>query len=271
MPEQDDLRADVVGRLRQAGCVFAEEEAELLLAAADSPARLEAQLALRVSGQPLEHVLGWAEFYGLRIAISSGVFVPRRRTELLVAEAVAVAGQTAAPIVVDLCCGAGAVAAAIVSAIPTARVFASDLSPEAVSCARRNLVGGGVEVFLGDLYDPLPAELYRRVDVLVANAPYVPTEAIALMPPEARLYERRMALDGGDDGLEIARRILFSAQAWLAEGGTLLIETSDRQAEPLARAFTESGLKARIVESAELDATVVIGALPPDLTGDRLA
>jgi release factor glutamine methyltransferase len=127
-----------------------------------------------------------------------------------------------------------------------------------VRCARRNLPAGG-QVHEGDLYAALPAELAGRVDVVVANTPYVPSEEIALMPHEARLHEPRVALDGGADGLDPERRVAAGAGEWLAPGGHLLIETSARQAPELAGAFVEQGLVPRVAESEELEATVVVG------------
>jgi release factor glutamine methyltransferase len=117
-------------------------------------------------------------------------------------------------------------------------------------------------VYEGDLYEPLPVTLRGRVDVLVANAPYVPTEAIGLLPPEARTYEPRVALDGGADGLDIQRRVTAAAPPWLAPGGCLLIETSKGQAPQTVEAFARSGLIPRVASSDELDATVVIGTKP---------
>jgi release factor glutamine methyltransferase len=117
-------------------------------------------------------------------------------------------------------------------------------------------------VYEGDLYDPLPAVLRGRVDVLVVNAPYVPTEAIGLMPQEARVHERRVALDGGEDGLVVQRRVVAEAPLWLAPGGHLLVETSERQAPQTAEIFARNGLVSRVVSSDELDATVVIGTMP---------
>ena len=204
----------VVTRLRAAGCVFAEDEARLLVSAARTPAELAAMVDRRVAGMPLEHVLGWAEFCGLRIAVEPGVFVPRRRTEFLVQQAEhllrracdpADRGLDQPPIVVDLCCGSGAVGAALAAALGRVDVHAVDIDPVAVLCAGRNLAAAGGRVYQGDLYEPLPAALRGRVDVLVANAPYVPTEAIGLMPPEARLHEPQPALDGGADGLDVIR------------------------------------------------------------------
>ena len=249
--------AAVVARLRAAGCVFAEEEADLLLEAARSSAELDVLVDRRVAGEPLEQVLGWAEFCGLRFAVEPGVFVPRQRTRLLVREAVALTAPGA--VVLDLCCGTGAVGAAVAAAVGEVHLHAADVDPVAVRCARRNLAG---PVYEGDLYEALPEALRGRVDVLVANAPYVPTDAIALMPPEARVHEARTALDGGVDGLDLQRRVAAGAPDWLAPGGSLLIETSRRQAPDTLAAFTRAGLTARVVTDDELAGTVVIGALP---------
>ncbi|MHA6792110.1 putative protein N(5)-glutamine methyltransferase [Pseudonocardia bannensis] len=261
-------RSGIVSRLRAAGCVFAEDEARLLISAARTPADLAAMVDRRAAGRPLEHVLGWAEFCGLRIAVDSGVFVPRRRTEFLVRQAAATAragaGQAVARarLVVDLCCGSGAVGAALVAALGRVELYAVDVDPAAVRCARRNVAAAGGQVFAGDLYEPLPATLRGRVDILVANAPYVPTEAVRLLPPEARLHEPRVALDGGADGLDVQRRVTATAPSWLAPGGHLLVETSEGQALRTVEAFVRSGLVSRVARSEELNATVVIGTRP---------
>jgi release factor glutamine methyltransferase len=247
----------VVTALRAAGCVFAEDEARLLVDAARSPAALTALVERRVAGEPLEHLLGWAEFCGLRIAVEPGVFVPRRRTELLVRLAAAFVrpGDT----VVELCCGAAAVATALTAAVPGIEAHAVDVDPAAIRCARRNLAGG--HVYEGDLDAPLPAALRGSVAVVVANAPYVPTNAIALMPPEARDHEPARALDGGADGLDVQRRVAEAAPRWLAPGGSLLIETSAAQAARTAEAVRRAGHVARVERCAELDATAVVGTL----------
>lgn len=266
-------RSVIVDKLRAAGCVYAEDEARLLIAAATTSTDLAAMLDRRVGGLPLEQILGWAEFCGLRLAVDPGVFVPRRRTEFLVHEASALArtqtndaSQTVSTrpptVVVDLCCGSGAVGVALVAALESVELHSTDSDPPAVRCASRNVATLGGTVYLGDLYEPLPATLHGRVDLLVANAPYVPTGAIGLMPPEARTYEPRVALDGGIDGLDVQRRVAESAAAWLAPGGHLLIETSRRQAPRAADALTRRGLRPRVARSDELDATVVIGARP---------
>jgi release factor glutamine methyltransferase len=264
-------RSVIVTRLRAAGCVFAEDEAQLLISAAPTPAGLAAMVDRRAAGLPLEHVLGWAEFCGLRIVVDPGVFVPRRRTEFLVHQAAALArlaagtaGQALArppAVVVDLCCGSGAVGAALVEVLDRVELHAVDIDPPAVRCARRNVAAGG-QVYEGDLYEPLPATLRARVDVLVASAPYVPTEAIRLLPPEARIHEPRVALDGGVDGLDIVRRVTAAAPLWLAPGGYLLVETSERQAPRTVETVARNGLIPRVASSDELNATVVIGTRP---------
>ena len=248
----------IVSRLRAAGCVFAEDEARLLISAARTPAELDAMVDQRAAGQPLEQVLGWAEFCGLRITVAPGVFVPRRRTEFLVRQAVALARP--GDVIVDLCCGAGAIGAALAAAVERAEVHAADVDPAAVRCARQNLPGG--RVYQGDLYAPLPAGLRGRVAILAANVPYVPSEEIRFLPPEARTHEPRAALDGGADGLDVLRRVAAGAAGWLAPGGYLLSETGERQAPLAGTALTAVGLTARVARSADLEATVVIGRRP---------
>jgi len=261
-------RSVIVARLRAAGCVFAEDEARLLISAARTPDDLAAMVDRRAAGLPLEHVLGWAEFCGLRIAVDPGVFVPRRRTEFLVSQAVSLVRRAVGPgrprpvVVADLCCGSGAVGAALAAALDRVELHAADLDPAAVACARRNLAAAGGRVYEGDLYRPLPATLRGRVDVLAANVPYVPTEEVGLLPPEARMHEPRLALDGGADGLDVLRRVAAAAPRCLAPGGNLLTETSERQAPRAVGIVAESGLIARLASSDELNATVVIGTRP---------
>jgi release factor glutamine methyltransferase len=252
----------LIARLRAAGCVFAEDEAALLMAAAGSAADLEAMAARRVAGLPLEHVVGWAEFAGLRLAVEPGVFVPRHRTEALVEEAARLALRRPAggpgAVVVDLCCGCGALGVALVTALraagrPEGALHAADVEPAAVRSARRNVEPLGGHVHQGDLYAALPRALAGRVDVLLANVPYVPTAAIAMMPPEARLHEPRVALDGGDDGLDVLRRVAREAPDWLAPGGHLLLEISERQAAAATAALAAHGLTPRLVSTPEAD------------------
>jgi release factor glutamine methyltransferase len=258
-----DSLSTVVAQLQTAGCVFAEDEARLLAAAARSATELDSMVERRAAGLPLEHLLGWAEFRGLRIAVDAEVFVPRRRTGFLVEQAIALAGSR--PVVVlDLCCGSGAVGAALAAELGEVELYAADIEPAAVRCTRRNLAAvAGAEVYEGDLYEPLPATLRGRVDILTANVPYVPTEAIELMPPEAREYEPKIALDGGPDGFRVLRRVAAGAPHWLAPGGHLLVETSQRQASRAADVFASNGLVPQVARSEELYSTVVIGQKTP--------
>ncbi|WEP00428.1 putative protein N(5)-glutamine methyltransferase [Streptomyces sp. FXJ1.172] len=246
--------------MRAAGCVFAEDEAELILATARDAAEVASMVDRRAAGLPLEQVLGWARFHGLRVRVEPGVFVPRRRSEFLVDQALAQAPD--ASVVVDLCCGSGALGAALAAALDGAEVHAADIDPAAVRCARRNLAPFGGRAHEGDLYGALPAALRGRVGVLVANVPYVPTAEVPLLPAEARDHEPLAALDGGADGLDVLRRVAAGAPEWLAPGGRLLTETSERQAPAALRALADAGLTPRAAVSEELYAHVVIGELP---------
>jgi release factor glutamine methyltransferase len=251
----------VVAALRAAGCVFAEDEARLIAAAARTPEQTAAMVARRSAGEPLEHVVGFAEFAGLRIGVGPGVFVPRRRTEFLARQAAALLPARGA-VVLDLCCGSGAVGAFLAASAEGVELHAADVDPAAVACARGNVAAAGGKVHQGDLFAPLPAALRGRVDVLAANVPYVPSGAIGLLPAEARDHEARVALDGGADGLDVLRRVAAEARGWLAAGGSLLSETSGEQAPLALAALRAGGLAAREVTDEEMGATVVIGTRP---------
>ena len=193
------------------------------------------------------------------MAVAPGVFVPRPRSEALVAEAVALA--PAGAVVVDLCCGSGAIGLAVVSRVDGAELHAADLDPAALDCARRNLTGIG-EVYPGDLFAALPPSLRGRTDLIVANAPYVPTAELPLLPREARDHEPSHALDGGRDGLAVHRRIAPEARSWLAPAGHLLTETTPAQASAAAALFTDHGLLPQIHEDEDLEVAVVVASQP---------
>ncbi|GGU23692.1 putative protein N(5)-glutamine methyltransferase [Nocardioides albus] len=250
----------LVARLRAAGCVFAEDEAALLEAEPVSAQEREEMVVRREAGEPLELILGWAEFDGMRIKVAPGVFVPRQRSRLLL-ELASCAAESAlqrtpgsTPRIVDIGCGTGALAAALALRVGPAEVWATDIDPAAVECAQANLSSN---VLLGDLFSPLPQGL--AFDVVVANAPYVPTERIADMPPEARDHEHRVALDGGVDGLDIQRRVIEQAPKHLAPGGVLVIEASQEQAPVTADLMRAQGLIAEIHHDDDLYATAVTG------------
>ena len=292
VPRPSELVEQVTVRLRAAGCVLAEAEAGLLVAdvvARGDLALLEPMVGRREAGEPLEHVLGWAELGGLRVSVAPGVFVPRHRSMLLAGEATALAQAAldrvaptgtapsravpAPPVVLDLCCGTGVLGALVAAALITdgsddtgpgsnrsgvVLLVASDLDPTAVACARRNLRPYGAQVHLGDLFDAIPASWRRRIDVLIANVPYVPTGQVSMLPAEAREHEARAALDGGQDGLDVLRRVAVQAPDWLRPGGHLLMEVSTAQADDAAEAVARAGLTPRLVHDE--DTVVVVGA-----------
>ena len=261
--------AETIVRLRAAGCVFAEDEAAVLGGAATDAAHLSGLVDRRARGEPLEQVVGFADFCGVRVRLRPGVFVPRVRSELLVHTAstelrTAPADPRAedrpgGKTVVDLCCGSGALGLAVRHEVPTIRLFAADSDPVAVACALDNL---GHDVFQGDLFAALPEALRGHIDVLLANVPYVATEHIALLPAEARLHEPRTALDGGADGLDVFRAVVSGAADWLAPGGLLLSEITAAQSEAAVAAVRDAGLRAGIVEDEDLDARAVSARRP---------
>ena len=249
----------LVARLRAAGCVYAEDEARHLL---DAGGDLESLVVRREAGEPLEWIVGWAAFTdeagdGVRVSVAPGVFIPRGRTIEL-----ALAAEELLPpdgVLLDLCCGSGAIAAFLHHRLPGTTVHAADVDPVAVACARENLPFGSVVV--GDLFAPLPESLRGSVDVITANTPYVPSAKVALMPGEAKDYEPLHTLDGGPDGLALLRRIAAEAPTWLRPGGSLLIELSESQYDAARAVFENAGLGV----TARIDpdgTTVIIGSTP---------
>jgi release factor glutamine methyltransferase len=247
-------RAAAIARLRAAGCVFAEDEAAVLSSAVTDETELAALVDRRALGEPLEQVVGFADFCGVRVRLRPGVFIPRVRSELLVR----VAAEAARPgaVVVDLCCGSGALGLAVRHRQPAIELHAADVDPVAVACARDNV---GEQVYHGDLFDALPATLRGRIAVLLPNVPYVATRHIPLLPAEAREHEPHTALDGGTDGLAVFRRLAGSAGGWLAPGGILLSEITEAQAPAALAAVRAVNLDAELREDDDLEARIVLG------------
>jgi release factor glutamine methyltransferase len=227
--------AAVVARLRAAGCVAAEEEAHDLLTAAPDESVLEDWLTRRERGEPLPWITGRLEFCGRWLHVAPGVYVPRIQSEELARRAGRKLPEHGRA--VDLCTGAGAIAAHLTAEVPTASVIGVDLDPTAVACAERN----GVRAALGDLGQPLGPE--HSFDVVTAVPPYVPTGELRLLPPDVQRYEPRVALDGGADGLDVARRVVSAASRLLAPGGWLLIEVGGDQDSGLAPDLAAAGFR----------------------------
>lgn len=241
--------------------MFAEQEANLITTSARTPEELTRMVDQRTSGTPLEHVLGWADFLDLRLCVEPGVFVPRPRTEFLALQALTRTRPGA--LVVDLCCGTAALGAVLATRREGVRLHAADIDAASVRCARRNITHLGGQVHHGDLFHPLPQTLLGRVDVVVVNAPYVPTKEIALLPAEVREHESHRSLDGGHDGLDVVRRIAARARAWLAPGAHLLVQAHPDQVGPAMAAFTRADLRASSVTCPDTDTCVVMGQRPP--------
>ncbi len=222
-----------MARLAAAGCVAPEQEADEFLAAAPDDDTLERWLRRREQGEPPAWITGTATFCGLTLQVAPGVYVPRLQSEELARRAAAV--LPAHGRAVDLCTGTGAVAAHLRAHVPTATVIGVDIDPRAAACARRN----GVVAVTGDLARPLRPDV--TFDLVTAVAPYVPTEAVQLLPTDVQRHEPTRALDGGVDGLDLVRRIITAASELLIEGGWLLIEVGGDQGDALGPALASAG------------------------------
>ncbi|MEB7447331.1 putative protein N(5)-glutamine methyltransferase [Arthrobacter koreensis] len=260
MDADRELLIRFTAQLQQAGCVFAAEEAGLILRGGATVNDAESMLRRRLTGEPLEYVLGWAAFMGRRVRVMPGVFIPRPRTEFLAVAALESARGRTAPVILDLCCGAGALSSVFAADLPDAELYAADLAPEAVAAARMNL-GTRVPVYQSDLFTALPRHLHGRIDIIVANAPYVPTEQLSFLPREARLHEPAAALDGGRQGLEVLRRIAAQAPVWLGKDGQLLVECSAGQAPDLAADVSAAGFQPLVRTDPDTATAVVSGTL----------
>lgn len=199
--------------------------------------------------EPLQHLVGSTGFRYLTLSVEPGVFVPRPETEVVAGAAVDEAARLAAggevPVVVDLCCGSGAIAVSVATEVPAARVTAVDLSEQAVALTARNGAAAGADdlrVVHGDVTDPgLLAELGGRVHVLVANPPYIPPDAEPV-DPEVRDHDPDLALyGGGADGLDVPRAVLLAGVRLLVPGGLLVMEHAEVQAAAARSAATSTG------------------------------
>ena len=224
--------------LSKAGFIAAEDEAEELLAcAAGDRQRLDSLVARRLTGEPLAWITGRISFCGLEIRVDAGVYVPRLQSEALARRAAERLPENGTAI--DLCTGSGAIARTLMSRRPGPRVVASEIDQRAVGCAAAN----GVEVYLGDLFNPLPQALEGRVDLVVGVVPYVPTPALPLLQRDTFAFESALAYDGGPDGTDILRRALRDAPRFLRRGGALLLELGGQQASLLSGDLARLGYR----------------------------
>ena len=249
-------RTSVTRMLAEAGCIAASAEAdELIQAAAGDDGVLEDMVSRRAEGEPLAWLTGTVTFCGLSLFVAPGVYVPRRQTEPLARRAATLLPP--AGVAVDLCTGAGAIAAVLTAAVPSARVLATELDVGAARCARRN----GVEVFEGFLDDPLPHALEGRVDVLTAVVPYVPTDSLRLLPRDVQAFEPRLALDGGANGTDLLGEVARRSTRWLKPSGWLLLELGGDQASVMERLLRDVGFEGIDVMVDEDDARAICGRL----------
>jgi release factor glutamine methyltransferase len=194
----------------------------------------------RLAGVPLQHLEGTVQFGPIEIRSDHRALVPRPETEHLWEEAVTALGEAGpGTVIVDLCTGSGNLALALKHAFPSARVYATDLSPDALALAAENSTKLGLEVtFLeGDLFDPLPQELYERVDLLVVNPPYVAESEFERLPVDVRDHDPRQALVAGPVGDEVLTRIAADAYWWMGTGGWLFCEIGETQSERALELF----------------------------------
>ncbi len=208
-------------------------------------------LERRKRREPVQHIIGSTEFRGLEMELSKATLIPRPETELVVDEALRVLSGASDVAIIDLCTGSGCIAISLAIELPTARIWATDISIEALAVAGRNAIRHGVadriDFLRGDLYDALNgAGLERKAAIIVSNPPYIPDHEIQRLAPEVAVWEPRPALAGGHDGLVFIRRIILGADNYLANNGHLVMEFGAGQSN-LVREFTEeSGFECEI-------------------------
>ena len=276
---REELSA-VAARLARAGVRSPETDARWLIDHVDElaggetrgrDAVLDALVTRRAAREPVQLVIGRTWFRRLVLACAPGVFVPRPETEVVAQVVVDAARSCSRPLtVVDVCTGTGAIALSVAVEVPGVRVIAVDVDAAAVALARANLErvlrgeagaaladGSRVEVVRSDLLDRLDRELVGRLDVLVANPPYLPESDRGELEPEVGEHDPVRALVGGPDGLEIVERLLVDAATWLRPGGWVVLEIDERRGEDALASAQAAGL--------------IEGRVVPDLTGaDRV-
>ena len=264
-PRQDDAQSsqheEVTAQLRAAGCVFAEDEADILReTAGDDTGHLARLVRARADGAPLEPLVGWVEFSGRRLSVGPGVFVPRQRTlrllDLVLGELRRPPG-TRARTFVEAFAGVAPLAAVVSSELPGMRVLACEPDPAALQHATANLASRGAAL-PSDVLSGLPDADRGHVDVIAAVPPYVPDDDMALLPREARDHEPASALRGGPDGLRWIRALIDEASDWIQPGGLLLVELSDHQLAAAVQYGVGRGWRQEPTEQEDESRTTVL-------------
>ena len=239
---------------------------------AGEAARFRALVDRRAAHEPVQHILGFEEFRGLKIEVTPDVLIPRPETEGLVERALELLADRPGALVADVGTGSGAIACALAASRPDLEVLAVDQSLGALAVASENVRALGlasrVRLLAGDLLGPLTS-LGGSLDMVVANPPYLPSGIIAGLPAEVARFEPRLALDGGPDGMRVLRRIIAEAPRFLRPGAWLLMEIGEEQAGPLASLMAAEGFSSigarrdlrdveRYIEGRWADGTAVV-------------
>ena len=252
-----DTRDLLIQDLRLAGCVYAEDEADAVLAEftrsppgvaqpvpGGSDALIRDYVERRRMGEPSEYILGWAEVAGIRVRVGPGVFIPRTWSESLVLRAINLLERLSHGTAVDLGTGSGALALAVQARCPHSILWATEIDPAAAEWARLNCASSpGLTVCTGDLYDALPRTLHQQIDVVLGSLPYVPTEHLPGLPRDHIEHEPPRAFDGGPGGLVFIERALEGARRWLRPGGHVLLELGAGQGDAVSAIAAGAGLK----------------------------
>lgn len=263
-----DKLKEATGILSNAGIENPERDAELALSHClgiervilyrDNPgisdemnAQIDACLKRRTGREPLQYILGYTEFYGLKIKVGTGVLIPRPETELLAEEAIktvknhksqdASEHKDSSLMILDLCTGSGCIALALAEAFPDARVYGTDMSADALGYAGENAELNNIKniTFLkGDLFKPVKD---MQFDMIISNPPYIRKDDMKLLQPEIMDWEPVTALDGGEDGLDYYRKIISGAGDYLKENGFLMIEIGIGQSGTIREMAEDEG------------------------------
>ena len=256
------LMAHLLGSDRAALCRGSKDKLSM-----DEAARYEELLARRAAREPVQHIVGHTEFWSLNILCDPAALIPRPETEVVIETALGVLKNSAAPAIADIGTGAGCIAIALATELPGARLYASDISRNALELAARNLAAHGltrrVQLFEGDMAEPFLSQgLAGRLDAVVCNPPYVAESDKPALQPEVREYEPEAALYGGRDGLRVIARLLAQAGPLLKPAGYLIIEIAQGQA-PAVRDLAEKSAGGwrvirTIADSASIERVLLI-------------